>query len=65
VAIRIEVMENGKIELFDSQSISWSEHESIHKALAVAAKILHREIRLLSENRFSEQIRVSKQIKSK
>lgn len=44
MAIRMEVLENGKIELFDSCRQSWSEHESVRHAMATAAKILRREI---------------------
>lgn len=46
MAIRMEVLENGKIELFNSQQQSWSEHESVCHAMAAAAIILRREIDL-------------------
>jgi hypothetical protein len=46
VAIRMKVMEDGKIELFDFEDESWSKHENVQKALSAATKILRREVNL-------------------
>ena len=42
MSIRIEVVDDGKIELFDSEDRRWSEYEHVSKAIAAVAKILRR-----------------------
>ena len=58
MAIRIEVTENGKIELFDSVGKSWSEHKSVREAMAAALGILRRET-LHMENEQSSSSEIS------
>jgi len=41
--IRIEVLDDGKLELFDSEGGRWRECEHLSHALAAAAKILRRD----------------------
>mgnify|MGYP001366590525 CR=1 FL=1 len=53
MAIRLEVMENGKIELFDSENKSWSQHESVRHAMMAAARILRHEINSCIEEQLS------------
>jgi hypothetical protein len=46
--IRIEVLDDGEIEIFDSKHRRWSKYEDVPKALAAIARILYR---LINEQR--------------
>jgi hypothetical protein len=40
----MEVVDNGKIELFDSEGMCWMEYDHVSGALAAAGEILRRQV---------------------
>ena len=50
MAIRIEVMEDGKIEIYDTESRRWLEFVEVRKALRVLSQKLHAQIDTLQKN---------------